>query len=108
MITKYKSTNCIGNVIGRDRKRKTAIHTDRVIQLKINTNRRISWSSVKVELQNEPNITISETTIRRRAPEVGLFGRVASKKPYVHKRIEGNDLSMPKRIDKSLLGSGIM
>ena len=66
MITKYKSTNCIGSIIGRRRKRKTAIHTDRVIQRKIKTSRRISLpSSVKVELQNELNSTISETTIRR-------------------------------------------
>ena len=85
MITKYKSTKCIGNIIGRSRKRKTAIHTDRVIQHKIKTNRRISSSSVKVELQNELNITILETTIHQRAHEVGLCGRVAAKKPYVNK-----------------------
>ena len=74
MITKYKLTNCIGKSIGRGRKWKTAIHIDRVIQRKIKINRRISSSSVKVELQNELNITISEITIRRRAHEVGLFG----------------------------------
>ena len=28
MIQKYKSTKCIGNIIGRDRKRKTITHTD--------------------------------------------------------------------------------
>ena len=85
MITKYKLTSCIGNIIGRGRKRKTAIHTDRVIQCKIKTNRGISSSSVKAELQNELNVTISETTIRRRAHEVSLFGRVARTKPYVNK-----------------------
>ena len=87
MITKYKSTNCIGNIIGSGRKRKTAIHTDRVIQRKIKTNRRISSSSssVKSELQNELNIAISETTIRRRAHEVSLFGGVARTTPYVNK-----------------------
>ena len=80
MITKYKSTNCIGNIIGRGRKRKTAIRTDRVIQRKIKTHRRMSLSSsVKVELQDQLNIIISETTIHRRAHEVGLFGRVAGK-----------------------------
>ena len=90
MITKYKSTNGTGNIIGRCRKWKTAIRTDRVIQHKIETNCRISSSSVKVELQNAlNNITISETTIRRRAPEVGLFGRVARKKPYVNKVSRG-------------------
>ena len=85
MSTKYESTNGIGNIIGRGRKWKTAIHTDRVIQHKIKTNRRISSSSVKVELHNQLNIFISETTIRRRAHEVSLFGRVARKKPHINK-----------------------
>ena len=40
MITKYKSMKCIGNMIGRGRKRKTTIHTDRIIQRKIKTDRR--------------------------------------------------------------------
>ena len=82
MITKYKSTKCIGNIIGRDGKLETAIHSDCVIQRKIKTNRLISSSPVKVGLQNELNITISETTIHRRVHEVG---RVARKKPYVNK-----------------------
>ena len=65
MITKYKSMKCIGNMIGRGRKRKTTIHTDRIIQRKIKTDRRKSSTSVKAELQTELNITISETTIRQ-------------------------------------------
>ena len=40
---------------------------------------------MKVELQNKLNITILEITIRQRAHEVGLFGPVASKKPYFNK-----------------------
>ncbi|CAF4340241.1 unnamed protein product [Rotaria sp. Silwood2] len=56
-----------------------------LIQRKIKANRRILSLSVKVELQNDLNINISETTIRRRAHEGGLFGRVARKKPYVNK-----------------------
>ena len=65
MNTKYKSMKCIGNMIGRGRKRKTTIHTDRILQHKIKTDRRKSSTSVKAELQIELNITISETTIRR-------------------------------------------
>ena len=85
MITKYKSMKCIGNMIGRSRKRKTTIHTDRIIQRKIKTDRPKSSTSVKAELQTELNITISATTIRRRAHEIGLYGRVARKKPYLNK-----------------------
>ena len=77
MITKYKSMKCIGNMIGRDRKRKTTIHTDRIVQHKVKIDRRKSSTSVKAELQTQLNITISETTIRRRAHEIGLYGCVA-------------------------------
>lgn len=79
MIEKYKSTKCIGNVIGRGRKRKTTIHTDRLIQRKIKTDRRKSAAALKAELQTSLNIAISESTIRRRLHEVGLYGRVARK-----------------------------
>ena len=48
------------------------------------TNRRKSSTSVKAELQTELNITISQTTIHRRAHEIGLYGRVARKKPYLN------------------------
>ena len=85
MTTKYKSMKCVGNMIGRGRKRKTTIHTDRIIQHKIKTDRGKSLTSVKVELQTELNIIISETIIRRRAHEIGLYGRVARKKPYLNK-----------------------
>ena len=40
MIKKYKSMKCIGNMIGRGRKRKTTIHTDRIVQRQIKTDRR--------------------------------------------------------------------
>ena len=100
MITKHKSTNCIGNIIDRGRKRKTEIRTDHVIQRKIKTNRCISSSSVKGELQNELNITISETTIRRRAHKVGLFGRVARKNSYVNKVNRGKRLEYARNISK--------
>ncbi len=59
IIAKYKSTKCIGNIMGRGRKRKTTAHVDRCIQRKIKINRRISASSVKAELQIELNIDIS-------------------------------------------------
>ena len=85
MIKKYKSTKCIGNIIGRGRKRKTTAQIDRIIQRKIKANRRISSTSIKAQLQTEINIIISESTIRRRANEIGLHSRVARKKPYINK-----------------------
>ena len=104
MITKYKSMKCIGNMIGRGRKRKTTIHTDRIIQRKIKTDRRKASTSVKAELQIELNITISETRIRRRAHEIGLYGRVARKKPYLNKAHRGKRLEYARTYREKPLG----
>ncbi|CAF3477028.1 unnamed protein product [Rotaria socialis] len=79
MIQKYKSTKCIGNIIGRGRKRKTTSHTDRNVQRKIKADRRLSSTSIKAQLQTELKLTISEATIRRRAREICLYGRCSEK-----------------------------
>ena len=107
IITKYKKTKCIGNILGRGRKRETSLNVDRIIQRKIKVDRRKSAPSVKVELQSKHGITISEQTVRRRLHEVGLFGRVARKKPYVNKVNCGKRIHSPKHIGKNLLASGI-
>ena len=80
IIQKYKSTKFIGNIIGRSRKRKTITHTDRLIQRKIKSNRPEPAAAVKAELETSLNIVISESTVRRRLHEAGLYGRVARKK----------------------------
>lgn len=85
IIAKYKSTKCIANMWGRGRKRKTTANADRVIQRKVKVNRRKSALSIKAELKTELGLTISESTIRRRLHDVGFYGRVARKKPYVSK-----------------------
>ena len=85
MIMKYKKTECIANLAGRGRKRKTTVREDKVIQRKIKTDRRKSASSVKHEIMQEIGITISSQTVRRRAHEARSYGCVARKKPYVNK-----------------------
>ena len=85
IIAKYKSTKSIGNLKGRGRRRKTSTHTNHILQRKVKTDRRKSTASVKAELENELKVIISESTVRRRLHEVGLYGRVARKKPYVNK-----------------------
>lgn len=67
------------------------------IQRKIKTDRKKSSISVKAELEKKLNITISQTTIRRRAHEVGLYGRVARKKPSVNKANRGKRLEYALR-----------
>ena len=78
MIDNYKSTKYIGHLFGRGRKRKT----NRLIQRKLKLCRRKSASMVKIEIENELEISLHVNTIRKRAHEVG---RVACKKPYVNK-----------------------
>ena len=85
MIEKYKSTKCIGNLFGRGRRRKTTATTDRLIQRKVKLDQRKSASAVKVKIENELRICLHVDTIRNRANEARLFGRVAGKKPYVNK-----------------------
>ncbi|CAF3080826.1 unnamed protein product [Rotaria socialis] len=85
IIKKYKMTKCIGNLLGRGRKRKTTATTDRLIQRKLKLNRRKSASAVKIEIEKELGISLHTHTIRKRAHECGLFGWVARKKPYVTK-----------------------
>ena len=73
------------NLKGRGRKRKTTIRVDRLIQRKLKCDRRKSSRMMKVELEQHLGVSISERTIKRRANERGLFGRVARKRPYVNK-----------------------
>ena len=85
IIKKYKSTKCIGNLFGRGGKSKTTSTTDRLIQRKLKLDRRKSARAVTSELEKDVGILISESTVKRQTHEVGLFGRVARKKPYVNR-----------------------
>ena len=60
----------------------TLTHTDHILQQKVKTNRGKSAATVKAELENKLKVIISESTICRRLLEVGLYDRVARKKPY--------------------------
>ena len=99
MIEKQKSTKCTGNLFGRARRRKT---TDRPIQHKVKLDRRKSTSAVKVEIENELGISLHVDTIRNRAHETRLFGRVAHQKPYVNKINRGKRLKFAKEILEKL------
>ena len=49
-------------------------------------------------------MTISQTTIRRRAHEIGLYGRVARKKPYLNKANRGKRLEYARTFREKPLG----
>ena len=104
IITKYKKTKCIENIIGRGRKRKTSMHLDRIIQRKVKVDRRKSASSVKIDIESELGITISGQIVCRRLHEIGLKGRVTPKKPYVNKVNRGKRLEYAKTYREKPLG----
>ena len=81
------------NLSGRGRKRKTTASVDRIIQRKIKLNRRKSAPTVKAEIEKQLGVIVHANTIRNRLHEIGLYGRIARKKPYVNKINRG------KRID---------
>ena len=86
------------------RQRKTSMHLDRIIQRKVKVDRRKSASSVKIDIESELGITISEQTVRRRLHEIGLKGRVTPKKPYVNKVNRGTSLEYAKMYREKPLG----
>ena len=103
IIAKHKFTKCIGNISGRGRKRKIVIRVDRCIRRKIMANRRISSSQIKAAFQSDLNVAVSESTVKRRADEAGLFGRLARNKPCVNKidrakRLESDETKFNLRI----------
>ena len=80
------------------------MHLDRIIQRKVKVDRRKSASSVKIDIESELGITISEQTVRRRLHEIGLKGRVTPKKPYVNKVNLGKRLEYAKTYREKPLG----
>ena len=57
---------------------------------------------MKVEIENELGISLHVDTIRNRAHEARLFGRVARKKPYVNKINRGKRLQFAKEMLEKL------
>ena len=80
------------------------MHLDRIIQRKVKVDRRKSASSVKIGIESELGITISEQTVRRRLHEIGLKGRVTRKKPYVNKVNRGKRLEYAETYRENPLG----
>ena len=72
-------------MFGRRRKPTATSMTDRLIQRKLKLDQRKSARTVIFELEKDLRILINESTVKRLAREVGLFGRVARKKPYVNR-----------------------
>ena len=76
--------------------------TDRLIQRKVKLDRRESASAVKIKIENELGISLHVDTIRNRAHEARLFGRVARKKPYMNNINRGKRLKSAKEMLEKL------
>ena len=96
IIKKYKQTKYILNLLGRGRKRKTTASVDRIIQRKIKLDRRKSALTVKAEIEKELGVFVHANTIRNRLHEIGLYSRVARKKPQVSKINRGKRITYAK------------
>ena len=58
---------------------------DRIIHRKIKLDHRKSVPIAKPEIEKELGVIVHANTIRNRLHEIGLYGRVARKKPYINK-----------------------
>ena len=57
---------------------------------------------MKVEIENELGISLHVDTIRNRAHEARLFGRVAGQQPYMNKINRGKRLKFAKKMLEKL------
>ena len=69
---------------------------DRIIQRKIKLDRRKSAPTLKAEIEKELGVIVHANTIRNRLHEIGLYGHVARKKPYVNKINRGKGIVYAK------------
>ena len=75
-----------GTVDDRKRSGKPRISTPRDVQRICLHNRRFTSSHLKREWEQSSGVTSNARTVRRRLDDVGLFGRVARKKPLLTDR----------------------
>ena len=86
IINKYKRSKSIGNLFDRGRKEKTTTTTtDRTVQRILKKDRRTSPEKVAAEIKEQLDILLSAQSVRNRSHEIGMFGRVATKKSYINK-----------------------
>lgn len=82
LLKKYNATGTSSRKFGSGRKRKTSSQDDRQIIRLLQKNRFITSKSILKELP----LNISHSTIKNRLKEVGFYGRVAVKKPFISER----------------------
>ena len=83
IINKFLSKQRLPRRPGSGRKRKTTPEQDRKIPMDVKRNPRVSCREI---LNNNSNLEVSETTVRRRIVETGEFGSYyTTRKPFISK-----------------------
>ena len=105
LISKYQKNKCIANIFGRGRKRKITKRVGQAIQRKVKVDRQKSAPSVRQKIAQELGVTISNQTVRRRRlHEIGLYRRVARKRPFVNKASRTKRLNYVKMYENKDMG----
>lgn len=85
IIKKYKTTGSTVNAKQIGRSKKCTNKVDRIIKRISQSDPRKSSREIANELR-QSNIILSARTVRRRLVHMGLFGRIAVKKPLISKK----------------------
>ena len=85
IITKYKETQCVQNIISQSRIRKTPVQLEKAAQRKVKVDRHKLASATKTEIESELGIIIFMLVVCRRLHEVEFKNRVARNEPNVDK-----------------------
>ena len=82
-VKKYKETGSINRRRNRKYLKKTTVKEDKYIVQSALRNRRLSVPDLTEQINKSLNNKISDTTVRRRLHQNGIFGRVAARKPLL-------------------------
>lgn len=95
-LKRHKETGSYADRKRSGRPKKTTPATDRLIQLMSKRERFKTLPNIRAEINESLPVTISDSTVKRRLHNVGLFGRVAVKKPLLRKQNKQKRLKWAK------------
>lgn len=97
LIEKFSTTQSLLDLPRSGRPRKTTIRVDKIIKRKSTIDVKKTASEIANELRDENLANVSRSTVARRLNDMGLFGRVAVKKPLISKKNQKARLDFAKK-----------
>lgn len=85
-LARHRTSGSVDDMKKSGRPKLSTSRDDRALQRICLQNRRFTSSQLKREWEQASGVTSSARTVRRRLDDVGLFGRVARKKPLLTER----------------------